>query len=120
MDADKTEAGAKPFIPKREESIPLKLVLDYKNKLLNKKDISKLREQAFNDVLSKSLDLSQRIYSITLPTGLGKTLIGFSFALKLREQIKQTSNTIPRIIYALPFISIINQNAEVFRQVLQH
>jgi len=122
LDADKTEAGAKPFIPKRINDITPQVVLDYKDKLYkskSEKDINKLREQAFEYVLSKSLDTSNKIYSITLPTGMGKTLIGFSFALKLREEIKQLTNTIPRIIYALPFVSIIDQNAEVFEQVLK-
>jgi CRISPR-associated HD domain protein len=51
LDADKTEAGAKPFIPKRINDITPQVVLDYKDKLYkgkSEKDINKLREQLLN------------------------------------------------------------------------
>ncbi|HEK25351.1 MAG TPA: CRISPR-associated helicase Cas3' [Hydrogenobaculum sp.] len=120
LDADKTEAGAKPFIPKRLEDISLDVVLNYKKKLSKNKVIDNLREEAFKDILSKSLDTDNKIYSITLPTGMGKTLIGLSIALKLRNQIRQKTDITPRIIYSLPYVSIIDQNAEVFKEVLEN
>lgn len=120
LDSDKTEAGAKSFTPERVSCIPLEVVSQYKaNNLPKSREIDHLREEAYKEILSKEVDLSKRIYSITLPTGMGKTLTGFAFALKLRELIKKEKGIPPRIIYSLPFVSIIDQNAEVLAEVLK-
>ena len=120
LDSDKTEAGAKPFRPERIEEIPPKAVLSFKEKnLKGDSPINKLREESFREVLGQEIDLTQRIYSITLPTGMGKTLTGFAFALKLRETLIREKDVVPRVIYSLPFLSIIDQNADVLEKVLR-
>lgn len=120
LDSDKTEAGAKSFVPLRISNIPLETVTQYKAKNLSQnRRIDLLREKTCKKILNRKIDLSKKVYSITIPTGMGKTLTGFAFALKLRELIKNKSKIAPRIIYSLPFISIIDQNAEVLRKVLE-
>jgi len=119
LDSDKTEAGARQFIPKRVEEIPLSVVSDYKKrKFSSQKEIDKLRERAFEYVMSRDIDIDSKIYSLTLPTGMGKTITGFAFALKLRQEIKNKKGIIPRIIYSLPFVSIIDQNANTLKEIL--
>jgi len=119
LDADKTEAGAKPYTPKRH-NIPTNVVFSYKSqKFKSKSKLDVLREQAFKEVLDREIDLNQRIYTLTLPTGLGKTITGFAFALKLKEELQREKNIVPRIIYALPFVSIIDQNYQVFKEILE-
>lgn len=54
-------------------------------------------------------------YSLTVPTGGGKTLASMRFAL---HHAAREDNRIRRIIYAIPYTSIIEQNAEVFRERL--
>jgi CRISPR-associated endonuclease/helicase Cas3 len=60
----------------------------------------------------------QRVFSITAPTGYGKTLAGLNFALKLRDRLLSRELN-PRIIYVAPFLSIIDQNVDVIRQALK-
>lgn len=81
--------------------------------------INKIRNEIYNEVLSQvsRIPLQNRIYSLNVPTGTGKTLTSLSFALKLRERIEQEKGYLPRLIYSLPFMSIIDQNFEVFEDV---
>jgi len=125
LDADKSEVAVSK--EDREEIIQIRsqndlnsgLVSYYKEKQnWGKKDIDELREKAFREVLQKEINLDEKIYSINLPTGLGKTLTSLAFALKLREKTTKERGHSPRIIYSLPFLSIIDQNCSVLEKVL--
>ncbi|MCR8473794.1 MAG: CRISPR-associated helicase Cas3' [Candidatus Korarchaeota archaeon] len=59
-----------------------------------------------------------RIMTITAPTGAGKTLLGLSVAIKLRAEIQKRTGLLPRVIYVLPYINIIEQTHQVFYDVL--
>jgi CRISPR-associated endonuclease/helicase Cas3 len=80
-----------------------------------------IRNSIYNDVVShvESLNLQEKIYSLNVPTGTGKTLASFSLALKLREKIKNQLDFEPKIIYSLPFLSVIDQNYSVFEDVFK-
>lgn len=69
--------------------------------------ISTIREEIF-DTIQKEVEKSYRdnLFSITAPTGTGKTYSGFFAAVKLNEILKENR----KIIYVLPFTSIIEQN----------
>lgn len=120
IDADKSEVVLHD-VPKRKPLI-LKhnLVDEYKAKLsFEKSNLNNLREEAYREVLSQDLNLDERVYSINLPTGLGKTFTSFAFALKAREEIRDKKGYAPRIIYSLPFLSIIEQNAKEIENILR-
>ena len=123
LDADKLDASGRRNLPKREH-IPSDIVDEYKKKKFGKPktEVDVIREKAYNEVIAKVSDIdltNERILSINLPTGCGKTLTGLSFALKLRERIKESFGFTPKIIYSLPFLSIIDQNAKIIEDILK-
>lgn len=118
LDADKMDASESSFIER--EFIPTDIVEDYKiNHSFNLYGINKIREEAYLEVNKniKNLNLSNKIYSINLPTGIGKTLTCFSGVLKLRKRIHDELDINPRIIYSLPFLSIIDQNERIIKSI---
>lgn len=59
------------------------------------------------------------LYSLTAPTGAGKTLLAATWAMTLREQTADQSGTQRKIIVVLPFLSIIDQTIVQYQAVLR-
>lgn len=78
---------------------------------LPKNSLSQWRHDTRKRILDNITTISEPgIYTISLPTGSGKTLIGVEMANQLKPKT---------IIYALPYISIIDQNAKIAKQIYQ-
>jgi CRISPR-associated endonuclease/helicase Cas3 len=62
--------------------------------------------------------LDHYLFTLTAPTGIGKTMTALDFALKLKEKIRNRNNFEAPIIYALPFINIIEQALKEYKDTL--
>ena len=89
----KLEAYIEPWFPPRSE-------------------LNQYRCQILQECLDKG-GTSRGMYTLTVPTGGGKTVASLAFALR-----HAVENKMQRVIYVIPYTSIIEQNAAVFRKIL--
>ena len=78
----------------------------------NRYPIDEIRHRISDDCLKRAVD-SQGIYTLTVPTGGGKTLASLRYALHHAQK-----HNLDRIIYIIPYTSIIDQNAQAVREIL--
>ena len=135
IDADKyvsASAGLETGVEQRQrKTIPPSLVDEYiealkpKTKLTGtEKRLMEIRRAVYEEGVAAverlPLDeLHPGVLSLTAPTGSGKTLTALGCALRLRERVRAERGYLPRIVYALPFVNIIDQNFEVAEKVLR-
>jgi CRISPR-associated endonuclease/helicase Cas3 len=121
VDADflDTEAHFDANKPARREGFPtldqMRLAFDAHMAALPVADtpVNTLRADILRQCRAKAA-LPAGFFSLTVPTGGGKTLSSLAFALEHAR-----SNDKRRIIYAIPYTSIIEQTADVFRDVFK-
>lgn len=98
-----------------DRTLPIDLMLDKLEKEFAAKSkaggINELRNQARIQALDKAL-LATGCYSLSLPTGMGKTLTSLEWALRHAKE-----NHLKRIIIVLPYISIIDQTARELKRI---
>lgn len=85
------------------KAIPLRELEDYMAKLLFNE-----KRNAFREYVLNNFDASYKLFTLTAPTGYGKTLTALNFALKFGRE---------RIVYALPFTSIIDQTYDIVSDI---
>jgi CRISPR-associated endonuclease/helicase Cas3 len=93
-----------------------KVLIDRLNKKLedfDSKGINVIR-QKISQACYDFADRPKGLYQLTVPTGGGKTFASLRFALHHAAKHKMD-----RIIYVLPFTTIIDQNADEIRKVLE-
>ena len=76
------------------------------------REIDILRQKILNSCINNSGN-PRGMFTLTVPTGGGKTVASMAFALN-----HAAANSMKRIIYVIPYTSIIEQNAKVFRDIL--
>jgi CRISPR-associated endonuclease/helicase Cas3 len=75
--------------------------------------IDKLRRDVSEHCLNAA-DRGKGTFTLTVPTGGGKTLASLRFALHHADRERMA-----RVIYVIPYTSIIDQNAEEIRKILE-
>jgi|LSQX01.2.fsa_nt_gb CRISPR-associated endonuclease/helicase Cas3 len=124
INADKRDAGKNEYFQfedKIQESI-LKIESALTNtfykfeKANNPSDLNKLRTAIrveATDNIAQRLSGEQRVFTLTAPTGAGKTFTLLSVALEIQRKKGQLG-----IIYALPFLSITEQVQKILHDDL--
>ena len=77
-----------------------------------KTELNHLRCEILNTCMEAG-EKPQGIYTLTVPTGGGKTVASLAFALR-----HAAVHGMKRVIYVVPYTSIIEQSAQVFRDIL--
>jgi len=72
-----------------------------------------LREELFRRILVLAPE-PPGLFTLSAPTGSGKTLAMLAFALAHAE-----AHGLERVIFALPFLSIIDQTAKIYREIFE-
>ena len=98
---------------KPDWDIAVKRAEMFLNAFKGEKDIDRIRRNISEHCTSKAGN-DTGIYSMTVPTGGGKTYASLRFALHHAKKHK-----LDRIIYIIPYTSIIEQNAEAIRKVVE-
>ncbi len=116
IEADKLDASDTPPLPRVK--IPAETITRYIEGFVAADNLqNRLRNEVRTAVLSNLDDPSiedTRLFLLTAPTGIGKTLTAFDFAIRLRDKLPHR----PQIITGLPFINIIEQTLDVYQQAL--
>ncbi|QJD29552.1 CRISPR-associated endonuclease Cas3'' [Methylococcus geothermalis] len=117
IDADRldTEAHANGFCrlaPKLDAAGLLQRLMDEKNAKSSEGELNALRHRIFQACLDRANE-APGFFSLTVPTGGGKTLSGMAFALA-----HAAHHQLRRVIVVIPYLSIIEQNAAQYRRIL--
>ncbi len=84
------------------------------NWFLPKGELNRRRCEILAQCIHAGTEQERGLFSLTVPTGGGKTVASLAFALAHAK-----AQGLRRVIYVIPYTSIIEQTADVFREVLE-
>ncbi len=122
IEADKLDASeTNPYLRKKDLGVHAVESFLKNSKREVAYEVKELRNRVRRDVVGQleKLNLDKtRLFTLTAPTGVGKTLTALDFALQLREKVPDLQRG--QIVYALPFINIIEQSFDVYQGVFKN
>ena len=115
VDADRLDtAGRSSMQAPLQGAKRLHILLEHIAQLTGgSENVKQARREVLEDCLTAA-EFPQQLLSLSVPTGGGKTLSAMAFALK-RAAMKPEQYR--RIIVVIPYLSIIEQNAEVYSKI---
>ncbi len=118
-----SERAKSRSVPSLSEEAAFKIVMKFLHGLSTDGQVNQARQQLLTDCLAAA-DKQPGLFSLTAPTGSGKTLASLAFALKHccrhNASLPATSHDrFRRVIVVIPFTSIIEQTAKVFRDLFK-
>jgi len=114
VDADRCDAAS--ITPNNMPQDWVRLIQhleSYFAEIANKSPLDNVRKRISEQCQQGGSSRQQGIYSLSIPTGGGKTLSSLRFAL---EHVKE--HKLKRIIYVIPYLSILDQTAKTMRCTL--
>lgn len=120
IDADRIDTAAFMSDESEEESIDLKAIWNVMNTNIERKlnsfsdkaDPISLRRRNISDRCASFSENNVGICRMIVPTGGGKTLSSLRFAIEYCR-----NHGMKKIVYAAPFMSILEQNSEIMREI---
>jgi len=100
-----------PLCPERALELVKHHVADLAAKRLSSDTVARLRADLFATCLEAG-DRPQGVYTLSAPTGSGKTLSMLTFALR-----HAAKHGLRRVIVVLPYLTIIDQTVRVYRRL---
>ena len=76
-------------------------------------ELNAVRCEILKQCIAAGKSSSRGIFSLSVPTGGGKTVASLAFALQQAKALGMS-----RVIYVIPYTSIIEQTAQIFRDIL--
>jgi len=122
IEADRTFLALSEEIIKEKLKVKVKILipetivstfLDSKNQEMNQNITLNNKRTKIREQIIKNSITEKNIESVTLPTGLGKTMIAAEWALKHR------SKKYRKVIIVLPFLSIIDQTVKEYKNLFK-